>query len=145
MRPSPKHKKTPFRIFLTIVACDSRPARHSCPSPKWVMRRKYQAQREWSLFCPVGPLRFIKPCRIHRRPACESQTHHGEHFGLTHVSPLLTPPVGLNLLVLQGITGRQLPRIARFTLPLFLPMCVAVTLIYLFPGIVTWLPQQIGQ
>ncbi|MBX9612311.1 MAG: TRAP transporter large permease subunit [Burkholderiales bacterium] len=54
----------------------------------------------------------------------------------------ITPPVGFNLFVLQGMTGRDLPWIARVTLPMFLLMCGAIALIYLFPGIVTWLPQQ---
>ena len=56
----------------------------------------------------------------------------------------ITPPVGFNLFVLQGMTGRSLPWIAKVTLPMFLLMCAAVTLIYLFPGIVTWLPQQMA-
>ena len=57
----------------------------------------------------------------------------------------ITPPVGFNLFVLQGMTGRQLTWIARVTMPMFFLMCVAVALIYLFPGIVTWLPQQMSQ
>ena len=56
----------------------------------------------------------------------------------------ITPPVGFNLFVLQGMTGRQLPWIAKVTMPMFFLMCAAVTLIYVFPGIVTWLPQQMG-
>ncbi len=54
----------------------------------------------------------------------------------------ITPPVGFNLFVLQGMTGRQLTWIARVTMPMFFLMCVAVALIYVFPGVVTWLPQQ---
>ena len=54
----------------------------------------------------------------------------------------ITPPVGFNLFVLQGMTGRQLPYIARVTLPMFFLMVVAVVLLYLFPGLITWLPQQ---
>ncbi len=54
----------------------------------------------------------------------------------------ITPPVGFNLFVLQGMTRRQIPWIARVTLPLFALMVVAVALIYLFPGIVTWLPAR---
>jgi tripartite ATP-independent transporter DctM subunit len=54
----------------------------------------------------------------------------------------ITPPVGFNLFVLQGMTGRELTWIARVTLPMFLLMCAAVALIYAFPAIVTWLPQQ---
>lgn len=54
----------------------------------------------------------------------------------------ITPPVGFNLFVLQGMTGRQLPYIAKVTLPMFMLMVVAVLLLYLFPGLITWLPQQ---
>jgi C4-dicarboxylate transporter, DctM subunit len=54
----------------------------------------------------------------------------------------ITPPVGFNLFVLQGMTGRQLTYIARVTLPMFFLMVVAVILLYAFPGIITWLPQQ---
>jgi C4-dicarboxylate transporter, DctM subunit len=57
----------------------------------------------------------------------------------------ITPPVGFNLFVLQGMTGRQLTWIARVTMPMFFLMCAAVALIYLFPGIVTWLPQQMAK
>ncbi|TAG25397.1 MAG: TRAP transporter large permease subunit [Burkholderiales bacterium] len=54
----------------------------------------------------------------------------------------ITPPVGFNLFVLQGMTGRQLPYIAKVTLPMFFMMVVAVILLYVFPGLITWLPQQ---
>ena len=54
----------------------------------------------------------------------------------------ITPPVGFNLFVLQGMTGRELTWIAKVAMPMFFLMCVAVALICLFPGIVTWLPQQ---
>ena len=56
----------------------------------------------------------------------------------------ITPPVGFNLFVLQGMTGRELPWIARVTLPMFLLMVVAIVLIYVFPAIVTWLPTQMS-
>ncbi len=54
----------------------------------------------------------------------------------------ITPPVGFNLFVLQGMTGRQLPYIAKVTLPMFFLMMFAVLLLYAFPGLITWLPQQ---
>jgi C4-dicarboxylate transporter, DctM subunit len=57
----------------------------------------------------------------------------------------ITPPVGFNLFVLQGMTGKELTWIAKVTLPMFALMCVAVALVYVFPGIVTWLPQQMSQ
>ena len=53
----------------------------------------------------------------------------------------ITPPVGFNLYVLQGLTGRNIFTIARYTLPLFLIMCVAVALITAFPQIALWLPS----
>jgi len=54
----------------------------------------------------------------------------------------ITPPVGFNLFVLQGMTGKQLPYIARVSMPMFFLMVGAVLLIYFVPGIVTWLPTQ---
>src|SRR5688572_15059546 len=54
----------------------------------------------------------------------------------------ITPPVGFNLFVLQGMTKKEIPYIARVSAPLFLLMVVAVALIYYFPGIVTWLPSK---
>lgn len=52
----------------------------------------------------------------------------------------ITPPVGFNLFVLQGMTKRQLPWIAKVTLPMFFLMVVAVVLIYFVPSLVTWMP-----
>jgi tripartite ATP-independent transporter DctM subunit len=54
----------------------------------------------------------------------------------------ITPPVGFNLFVLQGMTKREIGWIARVTLPFFFLMLAAVGLIYLFPQIVGWLPAQ---
>ena len=52
----------------------------------------------------------------------------------------ITPPVGFNLFVLQGLTNENIFTIARHTLPFFLLMVVAVALIAVFPAIATWLP-----
>ena len=54
----------------------------------------------------------------------------------------ITPPVGFNLFMLQGMTGKQITWIARQAMPSFLLMCAAVLLIWFFPGLVTWLPAQ---
>jgi len=54
----------------------------------------------------------------------------------------VTPPVGFNLFVLQGMTRKDIGWIARAALPLFFLMVAAVGLIYVFPGLVTWLPAQ---
>jgi len=54
----------------------------------------------------------------------------------------ITPPVGFNLFVLQGMTGRQITWIARHALPMFLLLCVAVLAIWFLPELVTGLPQR---
>jgi TRAP-type C4-dicarboxylate transport system permease large subunit len=54
----------------------------------------------------------------------------------------VTPPVGFNLFVLQGMTKREIGWIARVTLPFFLLMVAAVALIYFLPALVTALPAQ---
>jgi tripartite ATP-independent transporter DctM subunit len=54
----------------------------------------------------------------------------------------ITPPVGFNLFVLQGMTGRQITWIARHALPMFFLMCAAVALIWIFPDLVTILPAK---
>jgi tripartite ATP-independent transporter DctM subunit len=53
----------------------------------------------------------------------------------------ITPPVGFNLFVLQGMTGREIGWIARATLPFFFCMVAGIALITVFPSIVTALPQ----
>jgi tripartite ATP-independent transporter DctM subunit len=52
----------------------------------------------------------------------------------------ITPPVGFNLFVLQGLTGRELPYLAKTALPFFGLLLLAVLLIYAFPQTVLWLP-----
>jgi C4-dicarboxylate transporter DctM subunit len=54
----------------------------------------------------------------------------------------ITPPVGFNLFVLQGMTNRQVPWIARVTLPMFGLIVAATILFYFVPGLVTWLPNS---
>ncbi|WP_136255785.1 TRAP transporter large permease [Onishia niordana] len=56
----------------------------------------------------------------------------------------ITPPVGFNLFVLQGMTGRSILHIARAALPFFGLMLLGVILITLFPQIVTYLPEAMG-
>ncbi len=53
----------------------------------------------------------------------------------------ITPPVGFNLYVLQGMTGRDIFTIGAYALPLFFLMCVAVALIAVFPQLALWLPS----
>jgi TRAP-type C4-dicarboxylate transport system permease large subunit len=54
----------------------------------------------------------------------------------------ITPPVGFNLFVLQGMTGRQLSYVARVTMPFFGLMIIALLILYVVPELATWLPAQ---
>ena len=54
----------------------------------------------------------------------------------------ITPPVGFNLFEMQGMTGREIGTIARAALPFFFLLTLMVVLLYVFPQIVTFLPQQ---
>ncbi len=56
----------------------------------------------------------------------------------------ITPPIGFNLFVLQGMTHHEIPYIARAAVPMFLLMCVAVALVVFFPQIATFLPEQMS-
>ncbi len=57
----------------------------------------------------------------------------------------ITPPVGFNLFVIQGLTGTDILRIAKAALPFFFLLLLAVLLITLFPGIVTYLPDLMNR
>ncbi|MFT4725944.1 MAG: C4-dicarboxylate transporter DctM subunit [Granulosicoccus sp.] len=50
----------------------------------------------------------------------------------------ITPPVGFNLFVLQGMTGRDIFQITRAAMPFFFLMLLAIIIISVFPQIVTW-------
>ncbi|MDB5939815.1 MAG: C4-dicarboxylate transporter permease [Polaromonas sp.] len=55
----------------------------------------------------------------------------------------VTPPVGFNLFVLQNMTGKDSNVIARAAIPFFICMVVCITLITLFPQIVTVVPDLV--
>ena len=54
---------------------------------------------------------------------------------------LITPPLGLNLFVVQGLTGEKMGNVARAALPFFLLMLVGVAMLVAFPQIALWLPD----
>lgn len=56
----------------------------------------------------------------------------------------ITPPVGFNLFVVQGLTKAPISRIARASLPFFLIMVTMAIVIALFPGLVTALSASMG-
>ncbi|GAA6732624.1 TRAP transporter large permease [Thermus brockianus] len=53
----------------------------------------------------------------------------------------ITPPVGFNLFVLQSLTGEDLIRIARYSLPFMGVLLLMVALLVAFPELATWLPR----
>jgi len=58
---------------------------------------------------------------------------------------LVTPPLGLNLFVVQGLTGERMGTVARAALPFFLLMLVGVGLLVAFPRIALWLPDFLAR
>lgn len=53
----------------------------------------------------------------------------------------ITPPVGFNLFVIQGLVKRDIMYIARGAFPSFLAMVLACWLLWMFPAIATYLPS----
>ncbi|WP_158971616.1 TRAP transporter large permease [Chachezhania sediminis] len=52
----------------------------------------------------------------------------------------ITPPVGFNLFVLHGMSGRDMWTVTRASAPFFGLLVLAVALLAVFPGLVTYLP-----
>jgi len=53
----------------------------------------------------------------------------------------ITPPVGFNLFVIQGLTGEPIMKIARYALPFFFLMLLTTAILTLFPEIALYLPN----
>lgn len=56
----------------------------------------------------------------------------------------ITPPVGFNLFMIQGLTGLNIGRIARYALPYLTIMVLFVVLLASFPQIALWLPEHVA-
>ncbi len=54
---------------------------------------------------------------------------------------MITPPVGMNLYVVMGITKSPISKIVRGVTPFFFIMVLAMIIIALFPSLSTWLPS----
>lgn len=57
----------------------------------------------------------------------------------------ITPPIGFNLFVLQGMTTHEMNYIARAALPMFLIMVLMVFILIWFPQLATYLPENMVQ
>jgi len=53
---------------------------------------------------------------------------------------MITPPMGLNLFVIQGISGKNLHDVILGSIPFFLLMFVGIALFTAFPALILWLP-----
>ncbi|WP_349357702.1 TRAP transporter large permease subunit [Stappia sp.] len=54
----------------------------------------------------------------------------------------ITPPIGFNLFVLQGITRHEMGYISKAALPMFAIMLLMVFIVIAVPEIATWLPEN---
>ncbi len=55
----------------------------------------------------------------------------------------VTPPIGFNLFVLQGMTNHEMSYIAKTALPMVALMLLMVVILVIFPDLATWLPENI--
>ena len=55
----------------------------------------------------------------------------------------ITPPIGFNLFVMQGMTGHEMNFVARSAIPMFLIMVLMVFVLIGVPEIATWLPDNL--
>jgi tripartite ATP-independent transporter DctM subunit len=53
----------------------------------------------------------------------------------------ITPPVGFNLFVIQGLTGEPIVQIAKYALPFFFLMLLTTAILTVFPDIALFLPN----
>src|SRR5512134_920238 len=56
---------------------------------------------------------------------------------------VVTPPVGLNLFAVSGVSKIPLTQVLKGTIPFFLGDLAVLLLVIFFPGLATWLPDQL--
>ncbi len=55
----------------------------------------------------------------------------------------ITPPLGFNLFVIQGLTGQSIFRVARSAAPFFCLLILGTAIITIFPQVILWLPSSL--
>ncbi len=55
----------------------------------------------------------------------------------------VTPPIGFNLFVLQGMTQHEISYISRTAIPMVLMMILMVAILVIWPELATWLPDTV--
>jgi C4-dicarboxylate transporter DctM subunit len=57
---------------------------------------------------------------------------------------MITPPVGMNLFVIKGITNAPLSEMVKGAAPYVGLMILGLAILIAWPGLATWLPQTAG-
>ena len=57
----------------------------------------------------------------------------------------VTPPIGFNLFVLQGMTKQEISYIAKTAIPMVALMLLMVVILVIWPELATWLPETVRQ
>ncbi|MEC7208097.1 MAG: TRAP transporter large permease subunit [Pseudomonadota bacterium] len=57
----------------------------------------------------------------------------------------VTPPIGFNLFVLQGMTKHEISYIAKTAIPMVALMVLMVVILVIWPELATWLPETVRQ
>lgn len=69
------------------------------------------------------------------------------HFGVVFIFNLMiglmTPPLGVGLFVVSGVSGIKFETLARATVPFLIPLVVVLLVLIFVPGFVTWLPNAV--
>lgn len=97
-----------------------------------------------SIFDTVAAMVITLPFVL---PIITSMGYHPLWWGIVNVvvieTGMISPPIGLNVFVLQGITKVPLQVIYKGTLPFVLADVTRIALLVLFPPIVLWLPSLV--
>ena len=95
----------------------------------------------------VGCFMEATPSKIILLPLVDSMGIDRVHFGLILTLALLigitTPPLGIGLYVMVGISGLPMERLAVAVLPLLIPLVVVLLLITYVPALTLWLPNLV--
>ena len=94
---------------------------------------------DWTLEVVLLPASDLDRSIAFYRDKVGFQLDHDTVNEQMHVAQL-TPPVGFNLFVVQGLTGRDILYVARSVLPFFALLCAAIVILTIYPQLVTWLP-----
>ena len=70
-----------------------------------------------------------------------SEVQFGVVMVLNLMIGMITPPIGLNLMILSAISGRDVMRIFQAAVPYFFALCVVLLLITYIPPLTLYLPQ----